>query len=249
MIWLKTSHKKLGNVKTSKSSQMFCFVYLKSNTWTHLFMIIREKHSHLWNWNQNILTIYLQNCLNDQQSSFLSIILQINRSVVAALKLQLMQDKVSHQLLLGLHVHWEEPDLWTLSGAINHNFNTNSSVRDGDREERRRGWLTRKRRRGRRSRWWGTGSGRRLLSAGPSSPGRRSRKCFSPGASPIFAPFGWSSPPTWCPSSLGYNVRCDRGFRQWAAGAEEALALLYSYRYWSSVSVGLSPTVAMQMIQ
>lgn len=63
------------------------------------------------------------------------------------------------------------------------------------------GWkrLTRKRRRGCRSRWWGTGSGRRLPSAGPSSPVRRSRTCFYRGASPIFAPSVWSSPPTCCP--------------------------------------------------
>lgn len=63
------------------------------------------------------------------------------------------------------------------------------------------GWkrLTRKRRRGCRSRWWGTGSGRRLPSAGPSSPVRRSRTCFYRAASPIFAPSVWSSPPTCCP--------------------------------------------------
>lgn len=59
--------------------------------------------------------------------------------------------------------------------------------------------LTRKRRRASRSRRWGTGSGRRLPSGGPSSPVRRSRTCSYPGASPIFAPFVWSLPPTCCP--------------------------------------------------
>lgn len=68
-----------------------------------------------------------------------------------------------------------------------------SEFRPGD------GGLTRKRRRASRSRWWGRGSGRRLLSAGPSSLVRRSRTCFSPAASPIFAPFALSSPPTCCP--------------------------------------------------
>lgn len=59
--------------------------------------------------------------------------------------------------------------------------------------------LTRKRRRERRCRRWGRGWGRRLPSAGPSSPVRRSRTCSCRAASPIFAPFAWSSPPTCCP--------------------------------------------------
>lgn len=59
--------------------------------------------------------------------------------------------------------------------------------------------LTQKRRTESRFRRWGTGSGRRLPSAGPSSPVRRSRTCFYPVASPIFAPFSLSSPRTCCP--------------------------------------------------
>lgn len=69
------------------------------------------------------------------------------------------------------------------------------------------GGLTRKRRRASRSRWWGAWSGRRLLSAGPSSLVRRSRTCFFPAASPIFAPFSLSSPPT-CRPVFGF-------FRKW----------------------------------
>lgn len=65
--------------------------------------------------------------------------------------------------------------------------------------------LTRKRRRERRCRRWGTGWGRRLPSAGPSSPVRRSRTCSCRAASPIFAPFAWSSPPTCCPPRQSHS--------------------------------------------